>query len=104
MAPFNADSVTLEVETGPQSTPSLIGAFDLQDDAHRAALEDNPDQAELPSWSTILAVLVGLLLPVPFSLVYAKQDLVPRALLRRPGCHWLCYCDICPGPDWYCTW
>ena len=63
MAPLNADSETLELEIEPQNTPRPVGLFDLQDDAHRAALEDNPDEAELPSWSTILAVLVKFFCP-----------------------------------------
>ncbi len=33
--------------------------FELEDDPHRAALEDNPEVAERPSWSTCLAVLVS---------------------------------------------
>ena len=39
--------------------PFTIGALDLEDDPHRAALEDNPEKAEVPSWSTLLAVLVS---------------------------------------------
>jgi hypothetical protein len=34
---------------------------DLLDDPHVAAFEDNPDVVEKPSWSTMLAVLVGVL-------------------------------------------
>jgi hypothetical protein len=34
------------------------GSVDLLDDPHYAALEDNPEVAERPSWSTLLAVMV----------------------------------------------
>jgi hypothetical protein len=38
-----------------------VNTLDLEDDPHRAALEDNPEVAEKPSWSTCLAVFVRTL-------------------------------------------
>jgi hypothetical protein len=58
--PTKSDVEAREVEDVPHHNASnFIGILDLADDPHRAALEDDPDKAELPSWSTLLAVLVS---------------------------------------------
>jgi hypothetical protein len=46
----------IENATSPQRIPDV----DLLDDAHLAALQDNPEKPEKPSYSTILAVFVSL--------------------------------------------
>lgn len=61
--PTKAEMEAREIEQVAQQHQHQpnISALDLEDDPHRAALEDNPDKAEIPSWSTLLAVLVRIL-------------------------------------------
>ncbi|KIX04491.1 uncharacterized protein Z518_05361 [Rhinocladiella mackenziei CBS 650.93] len=69
MAAHEIEHTDVDHNPHHQHRQNNISALDLEDDPHRAALEDNPDKAEIPSWSTLLAVLfLGLSFVAPVSI------------------------------------